>query len=67
MHWEQSGAKGAIAIDYGRVQVDGGKGIDPLADRVVDATQQLNECSYARLDQVLAVLVQDKKQPRCTE
>ena len=46
MCWEQSGAKGAIAIDYGRVQVDGGKGVDPLPDRVVDATQQLNECSY---------------------
>ncbi|MCX2699241.1 hypothetical protein [Ochrobactrum chromiisoli] len=44
MCWEQSGAKGAIAIDYGRVQVDGGKAIDPLPDRVVDATQQLNDC-----------------------
>jgi hypothetical protein len=45
MHWGQSGAEGAIAIDCGRVQVDGGKGIDPLPDCVVDATQQLNECS----------------------
>lgn len=44
MYWEQSGAKGAIAIDYGRVQVDGGKAIDPLPDRVVEATQHLNSC-----------------------
>nr|DAH62811.1 MAG TPA: hypothetical protein [Caudoviricetes sp.] len=44
MYWEQSGAKGAIAIDYGRVQVDGGKAVDPLPDRVVDATHHLNCC-----------------------
>lgn len=42
--WEQSGAKGASAIDYGYEQVDGGKAIDPLPDRVVEAVQQLNAC-----------------------
>lgn len=44
MLWERSGAKGAIAIDYSRVQVDGGKAIDPLPDLVVEATHHLNNC-----------------------
>lgn len=43
-YWERSGAKGAIAIDYGRERVDGGKGIDPLPDSMIDAVQHLNEC-----------------------
>lgn len=43
-YWERSGAKGTIAIDYGREQVDGGKGIDPLPDSMIDAVQRLNEC-----------------------
>lgn len=44
LYWEKSGAKGASAIDYGHEQVDGGKAIDPLPDRVVEAVQQLNAC-----------------------
>jgi hypothetical protein len=43
-YWERSGAKGTIAIDYSREQVDGGKSIDPLQDSMVDAVRQLNEC-----------------------
>lgn len=44
MYWEQSGAKGVVAIDYRRAQVDGGKMQDPLSDRVVEAVQHLNNC-----------------------
>lgn len=44
MYWEKSGAKGTVAIDYRRVQVDGGKMQDPLSDRTVDAVQRLNDC-----------------------
>lgn len=43
-YWERSGAKDTIAIDYGREQVDGCKGIDPLPDSMIDAVQRLNEC-----------------------
>lgn len=43
-YWEWSSAKGTIAIDCGREQVDGGKGIDPLPDSMIDAVQGLNEC-----------------------
>ena len=43
-YWEQSGAKGTVAIDYGRELVDGGKGIDLLPDSMIDAVQRLNEC-----------------------
>ncbi len=43
-YWERSGAKGTVAIDYGRAQVDGGKSIDPLPDSMIDAVQRLNEC-----------------------
>lgn len=43
-YWERSGAKGTIAIDYAREQVDGGKAIEPLPDSMIDAVQRLNEC-----------------------
>lgn len=36
--------EGASAIDYGHEKVDGGKTVDPLPDRAVEAVQQLNAC-----------------------
>lgn len=42
--WESMGGKGAGAIDYGREQVDGGKGRDPITEREVNAGKELARC-----------------------
>lgn len=54
--WETARLGGARAIDYGRERVDGGLIADPISDRSMDATKELNaiahyvgEAGYQRL------------------
>lgn len=42
--WEQTGGAGAGAMDYTREPVDGGGFRDPVSDRLVAASQELDKC-----------------------
>jgi hypothetical protein len=42
--WETMGGAGAGAIDYGRVNVDGGPAREPITERQVSAGKEVNRC-----------------------
>ncbi|PSM18525.1 hypothetical protein C7T96_10205 [Nitratireductor sp. StC3] len=42
--WEAMGGAGASAINYAQEPVDGGRAVDPIDPRQIDAGKELNRC-----------------------